>query len=120
MIDRYLVQNSLNYTASEVHASIGPLFNPTLTPELKAGALAKYYTKIQYVNDHLVNGKDFLVGDSFTIADAYLYITLSWVGYVGADISPYKNVTAYYEKIKALPKVVAAHALMATSPTHTI
>jgi glutathione S-transferase len=86
---------------------------------MRENALAKYLKKIEYVNDHLVNGKDFLVGDTFTIADSYLYITLSWVGWVGADISPYTNVTNYYEKIKALPQVIAAHELMATSPTHT-
>lgn len=115
-----MVQNSLNYTASEVHASIGALFNPSLSAEVRAFVLAKYLTKIEYVNDHLVNGKDFLVGDSFTVADSYLYITLSWAPFVGADISAYKNVTAYFEKIKALPTVVAAHKLMESSPKHTI
>lgn len=117
---RYLVQNMLNYTASEVHAGIGGLFNPTLTPEVKAYVMANYLKKIAYVNDNLLNGKEYLVGSSFTIADSYLYITLSWVGYVGVDLSPYPNVTAYYERIKALPKVVEAHAAMATDPSKTL
>jgi glutathione S-transferase len=116
---RYLVQNMLNYIASEVHASIGPLFNPSLTPEMKAHVLTNYLKKVKYVNDVLLNDKEYLVGSSVTIADFYLYITLTWVGYVGADISPYTNVLSYVERIKTLPAVVAATSLMATNPAKT-
>lgn len=117
---RYLVQNMLNYTASEVHAGIGGLFNPTLSPEVKAYVLAGYLKKLTYVNDVLLVNKEYLVGSTFTIADSYLYITLSWVGYVGVDITPFTNITAYYERIKTLPDVIAAHALMATNPATTL
>ena len=82
--------------------------------------MANYLKKLTYVNENLLNGKDYLVGSSFTIADSYLYITLSWVGYVGVDISPFANITAYYERIKALPAVVASHAAMATNPSTTL
>lgn len=116
---RYLVQNMLNYVSSEIHASIGPLFIPSLTPEVKAHRTAIYMKKLKFVNDVLLNGHDYLVGSNFTIVDGYLYITLTWVGYVGVDISCFTNVVAYVERIKALPAVVASHSLMATNPAKT-
>ena len=116
---RYMVQNVLNYISSEVHASIGGLFNPTITPEVRAFVLAGYLKKISYVNDVILSGSDFVVGKSSTIADFYLYITLTWTGFLGIDISPYPNVCAFLERVKSLPKIIEAHALMATSPTHT-
>jgi glutathione S-transferase len=116
---RYVVQNMLNYVSSEIHASIGHLFNPSLTPEMKAYVITVYLKKLKYLNDAFLNGKDYLVGSSATIADFYLYITLTWVGYVGVDISPYTNVLSYIERIKTLPAVVAATSLMATNPAKT-
>lgn len=95
------------------------LFNPTLTPEVKAYVTANYLKKVAYVNDVLLNGKDYLVGSGFTIADSYLYITFTWCAYVGVDISAYKNVVAYVQRIKSLPMVAESHALIATSPSKT-
>ena len=65
------------------------------------------------------SGKKFLVGDSFTVADSYTYIVLSWSGYVGIGIDAYPAVKAYYEGIRELDFVKAAHAKMAEKPTHT-
>jgi glutathione S-transferase len=74
---------------------------------------------LKYVDDVLVNGHDYLVGSSFTIADVYLYINLTWVGYVGVDLSPYKNISTYFDRMKAVPAIVEATALMATNPPKT-
>jgi glutathione S-transferase len=117
--ERYLVQNILNYIASEVHSGIKNLFSPTLTPEMKDYFMTAYLKKLKYVDDVLVNGHDYLVGSSFTIADVYLYINLTWVGYVGVDLSPYKNISSYFDRMKAVPAIVEATALMATNPTKT-
>ncbi len=114
---RYLVQNSLNWVASELHASIGPLFAPGLTPEVKAFCVERCETKFAKLNDMLLKGgKKYLVGDAFTVADSYCYIVCSWCGYVGIDLSKYANAKAYFEGIGALPHVKAAHARMAEAP----
>jgi glutathione S-transferase len=60
------------------------------------------------------------VGDSFTIADAYLYIVLSWTSIVSIDLTPYPKVKAYFERIGALENVKAAHARIATNPATSI
>ena len=115
--DRYLVVNILNYLSSELHASYGPLFGG-LEGEAKEAQLKKVATKLEYVQKHLLT-KQYLVGDKFSIADSYLYIILSWSGYVGVDLTAFPAVKAYSEFIGALPFVVQAHAAMATNPTST-
>mmetsp|Transcript_3020 Transcript_3020/g.7005 ORF Transcript_3020/g.7005 Transcript_3020/m.7005 type:complete len:205 (+) Transcript_3020:55-669(+) len=115
--ERYLIQNALNYVASEVHASFGPLFGP-LSEEAKAAQIVKLGTKFSFIEKNLLGGQ-FLVGGKFSIADSYLYICLSWAAYLGVDLAGYPKVQAYFAGIHALPQVAAAHALMATNPSST-
>ena len=118
--ERYLVQNTLNYLASEVHASYGPLFGG-LTGDAKEAQLKKVAAKLEYVTKHLLKGNQnqYLVGDKFSIADSYFYIILSWSGYVGVDLSAFPALQAYSAFIGALPFVVKAHAAIATNPSST-
>ena len=120
-VERAVLQNTLAYLASEVHPSIGGLFNPTIGEEVKQFLKGNASKKLAYLDLHLLNGgKRFLVGDSFTIADSYLYIILTWTAYVGIDFSTFKNVSSYFEGISALEVVKAAHARIATSPSSTL
>jgi glutathione S-transferase len=102
---RLLVQQALNYTASEVHGSVGHLFNPTIPAEVREYMTTTYKKKLTYTNDKLVGGKDFLVGSSFTIADSYLSVVLSWCPYVGIDSTEFPNLVKYTDKLNAHPKV---------------
>jgi glutathione S-transferase len=105
---RYALINSLNYLASELHASYGPLFNPAITEEAKAAAHAKLATKLQYVNDSIPQVK----AETVDIASLYLYIIQSWSGYVKVDLTPYAAINAFAARIAAHPTVVAAHKEM--------
>lgn len=102
---RSLVQQALNYTASEVHGTVGHLFNPALPAEVREYITTLYKKKLTYVNDKMLNGKDYLVGTSFTIADSYLNIVLSWCPHVGIDLTAFPNLVAYTDKLNAHPKV---------------
>ncbi|KAI8809652.1 putative glutathione S-transferase [Cladochytrium replicatum] len=111
---RYLLQSKLNWLSSELHTSIGAHFNPTLTAEQKAFFTAAANRRLTYLNDvELSGGKKYLVGDHFTVADAYCGTILGWTGYVGVDISAYKNVVAYLDNFNNLENVKAARAAMA-------
>ena len=101
-----------------MHASYGPLFYG-LEGEAKEAQIKKIGTKFDYITKNLLNGHQYLVGDKFSIADAYFYIILSWSGYVGVDLSAHPEIKAYSEFIGAQPFVVAAHAAMATKPSST-
>jgi len=110
-VARYQVQNILNYVASEVHTSVGGLFNPKWDDAAKAVIKDRAYQKFDYLTKNDLNGKNYLVGDSFTIADAYLYIVLSWHGYVGLTLDNHPVIKAYFERIGGLDFVKEAHAL---------
>jgi glutathione S-transferase len=116
---RYLVQNSLNHTASEVHTGIGTLFYPGHTDETRAFFGKLIEKRLTFVENHVVKNKQFVVGDSLTIADLYLYIALSWCPYVKVDLSPYPNVQAYFDGIKNLPQVQSGYAQMTANPNRT-
>ena len=114
---RYLTIGALNYVASEVHSNFGPLFGPN-SDEIKAKAKDNLQKKFEYLNKNLKGG--YLAGtDKATIADFYLYIVLSWSGYVGVDYSAFEEVVAYFDKMKSLPNVVSAHEKIATNPATT-
>ena len=117
---RAVLQNVLSYVSTEVHPSIGGLFNPTLSEENKTFIKGNAARKLANLESTLVADKTFLVGNSFTIADSYLYIVLSWTAYVGIDLSAYPKVQAYAARIGNLDNVKAAHARIATSPATTI
>ena len=114
----YQMLVALSYTASEVHASIGPLFYP-LGPEVKEWAKNKFLTKLNYLESTLIANKAFVAGSSFSIADAYLAIVLSWCPYVGIDLTPYPKVKTYYERISTLNNWVDAKAHIDTKPKYT-
>jgi glutathione S-transferase len=114
---RYQVQNALNWVASELHASVGPLFVPTLSAEVRAWCKTRAEGKFQTFNDLLLKGgKKFLVGNAFTVADSYAYVVSSWTPYLGIELAAYPAVKAYFDGIAALPNVVAAQARMGTAP----
>jgi glutathione S-transferase len=116
--ERYSLQVALSYISSEFHATMGQLFNPTISAEIKEYALKRTHLKLQYIEGQLIGDKHFLVGGHFTVADAYLYIVLSWTGYLQIDLTAYPRTQAYYERVKSLPNVQEGHARIATNPAH--
>ena len=110
------LQNALSYISSELHGSVGPLFNPTISEEVNKFFIERTNTKLKYIESTLIGKNKFIVGDSLTVADCYCYIVLSWMPYLKVDLAPYPNVSAYFNKIKELPNVKAAHEKMATNP----
>jgi len=97
----------LSFINSEVHKTMGPMFRPTTTDEQKAAARELLATRHAFIENALGN-KPFLTGDNFTVADAYLYVTLSWRERVGVDISRFPKLTAFFERVRARPSVQKA------------
>ena len=112
--------NVLSYLATEVHPSIGGLFNPTISEAVKEFITGNAGRKLEYLEKNLIGDRKFLVGESFTIADSYLYIILSWTKYVGIDLSPYSKVNSYFNAIGNLENVKSAHERIGSNPPSTI
>ena len=104
---RYRLQEWLNYITSELHKSYGPLFRPTTPDEYKViskDGLMKKYAMV----DGWLAGKNYTMGDTFTVADAYLFTVTNWAGAVGLDLSEFKNIATFMARVAARPKVQEA------------
>jgi glutathione S-transferase len=103
-LERYRLQEWLNYITSELHKSFSPLFAPTTPDAYQQTVLEGFKKKFAYLNEHL--GKNaYLLGRSFTVADAYAFTVLNWTNFLKIDLSPYANLTAYMARIAARPAV---------------
>ncbi|KAJ3222263.1 hypothetical protein HDU81_010017, partial [Chytriomyces hyalinus] len=112
--ERYLLQSKLSWISSELHGTVGGLFNPTISAEVREYITAKAYDKLKFLNDvELADGRKYFVGSGFTVADSYLYIVLSWSPYIKLDLSKFPKVEAYFKGISELDFVKEAHAAMA-------
>lgn len=106
-LERYQLMELLNYIATEVHKNFGPMFNPKASDEWRAAAVANLETKFNWLSGFL-GDKKFLMGDTFGVADAYLFTVLSWTGHVKIDLSKWPKLAAYVARVAARPKVQAA------------
>lgn len=104
--DRVRLQAELNYTASELHKSFGPFFAP-VKPEgaLKEQALTKLSKRFDELEARLADGRDYVMGNRFSVADAYTFVVASWAGVIDFDLSGYPLVSAYVERVAGRPKV---------------
>jgi glutathione S-transferase len=97
----------LAFINSEIHKTLSPLFRPTSTEDTKKAARELAVLRYGYVNQAL-GDKPFLTGENFTVADAYLYVTLSWLPRTGIDLSHLPKLTAYFERVRERPSVLRA------------
>ena len=106
-MERYRVQEWLNYVTSEIHKTFAPLFRPNTPDEFKSISRDFLGQRFDWINRQLA-GKKYLTGDKFTVADAYLFVVLRWSPRVGIDLSKWPNIIAYMDRVAARPKVQEA------------
>ena len=106
-MERYRLQEWLNFITSELHKGIGGLFNPQMPEEGKAVIREKAKGRLEWT-DRALEGRDYTMGSAFSVADAYLFTVVNWTKGVGIDISGMKHLTAFMERMKARPAVQAA------------
>lgn len=106
---RARVQEWLNFIGTELHKNFTPLFNPASTDDIRNAAQANIARRLPIAATAL-DAHPYLIGDSFSVADAYLFTVLSWTGFVKVDITPWPSLAAFVERMKARPGVHAALA----------
>ncbi|HNT38252.1 MAG TPA: glutathione transferase GstA [Rubrivivax sp.] len=105
-IERYKLMSWLTFIGTELHKNFGPLFNPATPEAYKDMAKAQIAKRLEWVDSQLA-GKQYLMGDDFTVADGYLFTVTNWGQYVGVDLSGYRNLVAYRARVAARPAVQA-------------
>jgi glutathione S-transferase len=106
-MERYRIQEWLNFITSELHKSFGPIFRPTTPDAFKEISRANLGKRFDWVDKELA-GKQYLMGDKFSVADAYLFTILRWTPRVNIELSKWPNLKAYVDRVAVRPKVQEA------------
>lgn len=104
---RYHLMEWLNFVATEVHKSIGALFNPKMTPDMKVVQLGVVERRLNAL-EKMITGKPYLMGDAYSVADAYLFTVLNWSRIHKIDMAKWPNIQAFMARVAARPQVQAA------------
>ncbi len=104
---RYRLQEWLTFIGTELHKGFSPLFNPATPDDYKPLVRERLLQRLQWVDGQLA-GKQYLMGDQFTVADGYLFTVTNWAKPTNLDISDLANLAAYRERVGARPAVQAA------------
>jgi glutathione S-transferase len=105
--ERSKLQEWLNFIGTEIHKGFSPLFNPATPADYKPMVMSRLAERLKFTDAELA-GKQYLMGDTFTVADAYLFTVTNWAQFVGLDISGLSNLLAFRARVAARPAVIAA------------
>jgi glutathione S-transferase len=103
-MERYHLMEMLNFVASEIHKQIGALFNPKMTPEMKEVQLGVIERRFNAL-EKLLEGKQYAMGDRFSVADAYLFTVLNWTKIHKIDLAKWPNINGFMGRAAARPAV---------------
>jgi glutathione S-transferase len=106
-MERYQLQEWLNFIASELHKGLGSLFNPDLPKDAREIALGRLTQRLDWLAKEMAH-KSYAMGEHFTVADGYLFTVLSWCKHVGIDLSKWPALQSYVERVAQRPKVQEA------------
>ena len=106
-MERYHLMEWLNFISTELHKTLGALFNATITPECKQYQITRFGERCDFLTGELGN-KPYLVGDQFTIADAYLFTILGWTDPLKVNMGKWPALIDYRQGIAARPQVAEA------------
>jgi glutathione S-transferase len=108
-LERYRLQEMLAYVGTEIHKAFSPLWNPQTAPETRAANVASITRRLGLLEDTL-GRQSFLLGETFSVADGYLFTLLSWAPILKFDLAAFPALRAFVERVGARPAVKAAVA----------
>jgi len=106
-LERYRLQEWLNFLTSEIHKSFSPLFNPAAAEGWKQAARENIVRRFDLITERL-GPNAYLMGERFTVADAYLFTLLNWCQWTGIDLARWPALKDYLTRIAGRPKVQEA------------
>lgn len=107
-LSRARVTEVLNYTGTELHTAFGPLFNPESDDAAKDAARANVARKFDWLETRLADGRAFLTGANFTVADAYAFVVANWANFTGIPLASWPRLQAFVERVAARPAAQGA------------
>lgn len=103
-LERYRLMEWINFISSEIHKTFGPLFKPDTPEATQQNQRTLLAKRFDYLAEQL-KGKQFLMGEHFTVADAYLFTVLNWTGMLKVDLAPWPILQTYMARVAIRPAV---------------
>jgi glutathione S-transferase len=100
-VERYRLQEWLNWVATELHKGISPFFNPKASDEWKGVLRERLAQQFEFLNGHMA--KPYVMGAQYTVADSYLYTILRWTGLNKIELGQWPDIGAFMERVAARP-----------------
>ena len=108
-LERTRLQEALNFVSSELHKSFSPFFSGAeLDREARQQAEAGVGRRVAHIERSLADDRAYLLGDTFTVADAYAFVVLNWAGFIGVSLDAWPKTQAYVARVAARPAAVKA------------
>ncbi|HEY2817599.1 MAG TPA: glutathione transferase GstA [Casimicrobiaceae bacterium] len=107
-MERYRLMEWLNFIATEMHKQFNPLWYPDTPDATKQTQRARLAKRFDHLNSILAK-QPYLMGEEFTVADAYLHAILNWTGVLKVDLTPWPALVGFQQRIAARPGVAKAH-----------
>jgi glutathione S-transferase len=104
---RYRLQEWLTFIGTEIHKSFSPLFNPGMPEDAKTISKTKLRSRYEWLDRQLAD-KDYLMGDSFSVADGYLFTVTNWAKPTGVELADLASLNAWHARVGARPAVQEA------------
>jgi glutathione S-transferase len=101
---RYRLLEWLTFITTELHKGFGPLWKPDTPDAYKETTRQMLAGKFDYVQEQL-GEKPYLTGETFTIADAYLFVILNWTRIHNIDLSRWPGLTPFVQRVAQRPAV---------------
>lgn len=104
---RARMQEQLNWIGTELHKAFGPLFREGTSEAEKETARIAVAAKFDFIETQLADGRDWLIGGTFSVADAYLFAVSNWANFTGIDLTCWPNLAAFVSRCADRPSVKA-------------
>ncbi|EFG9152712.1 glutathione transferase GstA [Escherichia coli] len=108
--ERAQLQAHLNYISSELHKAFTPLFQSTTADSAREAARVNVAKKLDYLEGLFSDGRSYLLGDGFSVADPYLFAVIGWTAPTGIDLAQWPHLAAFAKRMNERPAVKAALA----------
>lgn len=106
-MERYRLVEWLAFISSELHKNFGPLFSPAIPEQVKELHRKRALDRFGWMDQQL-SGKAYVIGDTYTVADAYLFVVSNWGKYVDVDLSGFSNLQEILGRVAGRPSVQEA------------
>ncbi len=107
-LERARLQELLNFISTEVHKQFPPLFTPGTSDDVKNAAIERIKSRLALLEKQLADGRAYLLGEQFSVADAYLFTVVNWTYFLKVSIVEFPHVVAFHQRVASRDKVKQA------------